>query len=59
MTTTFMERMIEEAHKRRLRVVELRGAGLTFAEIGLLLHIGRAAAWRLWKEALKKGEAIP
>ena len=48
--------MEAEAHARRLRLVALRTAGLTFAEIGRVLGITRAGAWRLWKEAVKKGE---
>lgn len=56
MAISFMERMVSEARKRRLRVVELRRAGLSFVEIGGALGIGRTAAWRLWKEAEKKGE---
>ncbi len=56
MTTSFMERMVEEAKKRRMRVVELRQKGLSFAEIGGAIKIGRTAAWRLWKEAERKGE---
>ena len=56
MTTTFMERMADEARKRRLKVVELRGKGLTFEEIGGVLHLTRQRAWRLWKDAERKGE---
>lgn len=56
MTTSFMERMVEEARKRRQRVVELRKKGLSFIEIGGAMKIGRTAAWRLWKEAQRKGE---
>ena len=56
MTTPFMERMVEDARKRRLRVVELRQKELSFAEIGGAMKISRTAAWRLWKEAKRKGE---
>jgi len=57
MPPTFMERMVEGARKRRLRVVELHTlGGLSFAEIAAVMKISRHAAWRLWDEAKKKRE---
>ena len=54
--TTFMEKMIAEARKRRDRVVALHQKGLSFAEIAKVMNISRPAAWRLWNEAVKRGE---
>jgi len=48
--------MVEEARKRRARVVSLHQGGLSFGEIAKVMGLSRPGAWRLWKEAEKKGE---
>ena len=56
MTTGFMEKMQDEAKKRRLRAVQLRSQGLSLPEIGRVLGINRQNAWRLLDEAKKRHE---
>lgn len=56
--TGYMQVMEEGARKRRAKVIGLHQKGLSFAEIAKLMDISRPAAWRLWKEAVRKGEII-
>jgi DNA invertase Pin-like site-specific DNA recombinase len=56
MSNVYMDRMIESARRRRWRVVELRRAGVSMTEVARVLGVSRPAVYRLWNEAVRKGE---